>query len=161
NVLLGTDGNFPTTLVNEAGAYYLLEGDGGLTEISDSGSVAGQTALDNAGTIRKTAGTGVSLIGPAAQFGRFGVFGLITNTGTIEADSGTISLDSTLGISQLSGNTLTAGTWNAAGGATLDFPGGTSITSSAANLTLSGSGATISGIAGLSSNSGSLTLTAG
>lgn len=85
--------------------------------------------------------------------------GSITNTGTIEADSGTISLDPTLGISQLSGNTLTAGTWSAVDGASLQFP--TSITSNAANLNLSGSGATITGISGLSSNSGSFTLVNG
>ena len=60
NLQLGTDGTFPTTLMNEAGASYLLEGDGGLSEISDSGSRAGQTSLSNAGTIRKTAGTGTS-----------------------------------------------------------------------------------------------------
>ena len=35
NLQLGTDGTFPTTLINEAGASYLLEGDGGLSEISD------------------------------------------------------------------------------------------------------------------------------
>src|SRR5208282_4765038 len=65
NLQLGTDGVFPATLKNEAGASYLIEGDGGLSEISDSGSVAGQTALDNAGIIRKTAGTGISTIGLA------------------------------------------------------------------------------------------------
>ena len=57
---LGTDGTFPSTLNNEAGGFYLLEGDGGLTEISDSGSARGQTSLDNAGIIRKTAGSGTS-----------------------------------------------------------------------------------------------------
>ncbi|MGO9114375.1 MAG: beta strand repeat-containing protein, partial [Thermoguttaceae bacterium] len=66
------------------------------------------------------------------------------------------SLDPTLGISQLAGNALTAGTWSALNGASLQFP--TSITSNAANLNLSGSGATITGISGLSSNSGSFTL---
>ena len=126
NLQLGTDGTFPTTLKNEAGAYYLLEGDGGLTEISDSGSVPGQTSLSNAGTIRKTAGTGTSY---------FSVLGSITSTGTIEADSGTISLDPTLGISQLVGNALTGGTWNALDGASLQFPGGTAITSNQGKLT--------------------------
>ena len=52
--------SFPATLENEAGGCYLLEGDGGLTEISDSGSAPGQTSLINAGIIRKTAGTGTS-----------------------------------------------------------------------------------------------------
>ncbi len=161
NLQLATDGTFPTTLKNEAGAHYLLEGNGGLTEFSDSGSVSGQTALYNAGIIRKTAGTGTSFIGPAPGYGIYGVFGSITNTGTIEADSGTISLNPTLGISQLVGNALTGGTWNALDGASLQFPGGTAITSNQGKLTLSGTGATINGIAGLTSNSGSLVVTNG
>ena len=147
NLQLGTDGTFPTTLINEAGASYLLEGDGGLSEISDSGSAPGQTSLSNAGLIQKTAGTGTSGLD---------VLGSITNTGTIEADSGTISLDATLGITQLSGDALVAGTWSALDGASLQFP--RSITSNAANITLSGSGAYITGISGLNSNSGSFTL---
>ncbi len=102
NLQLGTDGTYPATLMNEAGASYLLEGDGGLSELSNSGSAPGQTSLDNAGNILKTAGTGTSY---------FTVLGSITNTGTIEADSGTIALDPTLGISQLTGNSLSAGTW--------------------------------------------------
>src|SRR5208282_5770303 len=161
NLQLGTDGTFPSTLNIEAGAYYLLEGDGGLTEISDSGSVSGQTALYNAGIIRKTAGSGTSSIGPAPGYGSYGVFGSITNTGIIEADSGTISLNSTLGISELSGNSLTGGTWNALDGASLQFPSGTAITSNQAKLTLGGAGATIGGIAGLASNSGTFVVTNG
>jgi len=161
NLQLGTDGNFPATLLNEAGASYLLEGDGGLTEISDSGSVSGQTALNNAGIIRKTAGTGISSIGPAQGYGSYGVFGAITNTGVIEADSGTIALNPTLGISQVAGSTLTGGTWNALNGASLQFPSGTAITSNQGKLTLSGTGANIIGIAGLASNSGTIVVTNG
>lgn len=47
------------------------------------------------------------------------------------------------------------------GGATLQFPSGTAITSNQGNLTLSGTGATISGIAGLASNSGTFVVTNG
>jgi hypothetical protein len=36
NLQLGTDGVFPSTLDNEATGSYLLEGDGGLTEISEA-----------------------------------------------------------------------------------------------------------------------------
>ena len=86
------------------------------------------------------------------------MLGSITNTGTIEADSGTISVNAASGISQLAGSTLTAGTWNAEDGATLQFPSGTNITSNAADLTLSGSGAAITGMSGLTSNSGSFAL---
>ena len=146
NLDLHSDNVSPTTLVNEAGASYLIESDSGIDNL-----FGGQVAVENAGTIRKTAGTGTS---------NFTVLGSITNTGTIEADSGTISLDPTLGIGQLSGNTLTAGTWSAPDGASLQFPTSTTHRN-AANLILSGSGATITGISGLSSNSGSFTLTNG
>ena len=58
--------------------------------------------------IEKTAGTGTSTIL---------VNGTLSNTGTIEADSGTLSLAAT--IAQVSASTLTAGTWNAEAGSTL------------------------------------------
>ena len=149
---LGTDGTFPSTLVNEAGAYYLLEGSGGLSEISDSGYAPGQTSLSNAGIIRKTAGSGTSSLS---------VLGSITNTGTIEADSGTIALSAYLGISQLVGDALIGGTWSAVDGAELEFPSGTAITNNEGTLTLSGAGAQIAGIAGLASNSGAFFVTNG
>ncbi len=152
NLELGTDGAFPATLKNEAGASYLIEGNGGLGEISDSGFATGQTSLDNAGLIRKTAGGNTSNIS---------VLGAINNTGTIEADSGTIALSATLGIDQLAGNTLTGGVWNALNGATLQFPTGSNITANQANLGLGGAGATVAGMAGLASNGGSFSLTAG
>jgi len=152
NLHLGTDGTFPATLKNEAGASYLLEGDGGLTEISDSGSAPGQTSLNNAGIIRKTGGTGTS---------SFDVLGSITNTGTIEADSGTLALNPTLGITQISGSTLAAGTWNALSGATLEFPTGTSFTTNAATVSLDGAGATIPALADLATNNGNFSLTGG
>ena len=113
NLQLGTDGAFPATLINEAGASYLLEGDGGISEISDSGSAPGQTSLSNAGTIQKTAGTGTSY---------FAVLGSITNTGTIEADSGSISLEPALGISQLVDSTLDRGNVECAGRRRLAVP---------------------------------------
>ena len=78
SLVLGTDGVFPTTLQIESGASYLLADDSGIQEISDSGSADGQVSIDNAGTIRKLAGSGTSW---------FDVLGSINNTGTIEADS--------------------------------------------------------------------------
>ena len=71
-------------------------------------------------------------------------------------------------ISQVSGNTLTGGTWNALNGATIEFPSGTSITTNAANVTLSGAGAGFTAEGGTTAlgggsliNSGSLTLGTG
>ena len=74
-------------------------------------------SLFNAGIIRKTAGNGTSYIGPSLNVQFTGVFGSITNTGTIEADSGTLYL--TPAFRRSSGTTLTGGTWDALNGSTL------------------------------------------
>ncbi|HBI43673.1 MAG TPA: hypothetical protein DDY78_12610 [Planctomycetales bacterium] len=138
--------NLSDALKNEVGATYLLESDAGISYAASPGEV-----IDNAGTIRKTAGAGVSTIASN---------GALTNTGVIEVDSGTLAL-APISFAQLSGTALTGGTWNALNGATLAFPNGTSITSNQANISLSGAGATFTGIAGLSSNSGSFSITNG
>ena len=148
NFGLHSDNVSPTTLINEPGASYLIESDAG---IDNDG--LGDNVIDNLGTIRKTAGSGTSSLFIPSQ-------GYITSTGTIEADSGTLYLDAAT-IDQISGNTLTGGTWNALSGATLQLPGGTAITSNAATIALDGSGATIAGIGGLATNSGSFSLTNG
>ena len=146
NLGLHSDGTTATTVENEAGAFYLLDGDADFDNPH-----GGPTALTNAGTIRKTGGTGVSTLL---------INGLIDNTGTIEADSGTLSLDSNT-ITQVSGSALTGGTWNALNGATLEFPAGTAITTNDGNVTLNRSGSTIVGIAGLAANGGTFTVTGG
>ena len=64
-------------------------------------------------------------------------------------------------MAQVSGSALTAGTWNALGGATLQLPSGTAITSNAASVSLGGSGAKITGFTGLAANSGSFSLISG
>ena len=56
-------------------------------------------------------------------------------------------------------NALTAGTWSALNGATLQLPVGFS--TNAGNLVLGGSGASISGMSGLRSNTGSVTVSNG
>ena len=62
-------------------ASYLIESDSGIDNL-----YGGETIIDNAGTIEKTAGTGTSTIL---------VNGTLSNTGTIEADSGTLDLEPT------------------------------------------------------------------
>ena len=130
------DSQFPTTLKIEPGGSYLIEADFGVDN-----PFGGATAIDNAGIIEKTARTGTSTIL---------VNGTLTNTGTIEAQSGALALSAT--IAQVSGNTLTAGTWNALAGSTLAFPSGTAITTNETDLTVDGHGASITGIQGLSAN---------
>src|SRR5262249_37202698 len=107
--------------------------------------------LVNAGTIRKTGGMATSDLS---------IQGKIINTGAIEADSGTLFLDAQ-GLAQLAGTALTGGAWNALNGATLQFPTGSSIATNAANIALGGAGATLTALARLMSNSGSLSVTGG
>src|SRR5207244_782243 len=111
-----------TTIDNEPGGSYLIETDG------QADAFVSSLAVINAGSIVKTAGTGTTtlLVGNG-----------LTNTGTIEADSGTLYVNAN-NISEVSGSTLTGGTWNADNGATLELPPGTAITSSAGNLGLGG-----------------------
>jgi RHS repeat-associated protein/uncharacterized repeat protein (TIGR01451 family) len=142
---LHSDNVTPTTLKIEAGGSYLMESDAGINNLYNN------NVIDNAGTIKKTRGTGTSTIA---------VNGPLSNTGTIEADSGTLSLAPT-SFGQVTGTSLTGGTWNALNGATLEFPNNTSIATNAATIALGGTGAAISGLAGLSSNSGSLALAGG
>ncbi len=134
-----------TTLQVEPGASYLIEADSGI-DIPEMGT----SALINQGTIEKTGGTGTSTIL---------IDGTIDNSGTIEAASGTLALSGS--IAQVSNGTLTAGTWDATGGATLSFPTGTNITDNEANVTIDGQGAAIAGIQGLSTNGGTLAVSDG
>ncbi len=143
NLGLHSDNVTATTLKNESGASYLLESDSGIDN-----SLGGTVAVQNAGTIRKTQGSGTSTLA---------INGVLSNTGAIEADSKTLSLAPN-SITQVSGTTLNAGTWIALNGAALKFPNGTSVATNAANITLSGTGAAITALSGLSANSGSLTL---
>ena len=144
NFALHSNASAPSTLFIEPGGLYLIESNAGVNNLG------GTNVINNAGILRKTGGTGASSVT---------IMGQIENTGTIEADSGSLKLSGTM--AQVSSNTLTAGTWNAEDGATLAFPTGTAITASAANITLDGAGATIAAINGLSSSSGSLAFSDG
>jgi hypothetical protein len=134
----------PSTLFIDPAGSYLISSDAGINNLF------GTNVIDNASTLRKTGGAGASSVS---------IVGQIENTGTIEADSGSLKLSGTM--AQVSNNSLTGGTWNAEAGATLAFPTGTAITSSAANITVDGAGATIAGISGLASSSGNFALTGG
>jgi uncharacterized membrane protein/transglutaminase-like putative cysteine protease len=105
------------TLDNQAGATYLLGGDGGLAP----GSYA--PTVTNEGAIKKTGGTGTSYITPA-----------FSSTGTFEVDSGTLSL-ATRG-----GTISTTAPLAVAAGATLDLTGGSNNTILSGTFTSSGGG---------------------
>ena len=124
NFTLHGDGVTLTTLNIEAGGSYLFESDSGI----DIPEFTYETQIINDGTIEKTAGTGTT---------NLQVAGPLTNAGTIQVDSGTLDLEPT-SVSEVSGTTLTGGTWTAQNGATLDFPSGTVITDNAATVSLAG-----------------------
>jgi YD repeat-containing protein len=117
--------------LNNSGVYD-LQGDVNLTSSSK---------VSNTGTFRKSSGTSTSSVGS------------FNNTGTVEVHSGTLTLSS---VSQVSGSTLTAGTWNVFANATLSLPG--AITTNQGSITLDGVGSTLAAISGLRTNNGSFSL---
>ncbi len=122
-----------------------LQSDGGFTRQY----LVGGVAVNNAGTLRKSGGTGVSGSGYGTPF---------SNTGTVEVRSGTLNLlDAS--IAQLSGTTLTGGRWIVGANSSLQLPG--TIATNQGDVTLDGAGSTLSALSRLSANAGSLTVTGG
>jgi hypothetical protein len=120
---------------NQVGGIYNFEGDGG---IAFGGGAGGDYAFQNLGLVRKSNGTGTSTIGVPFN----------SLNGTIEVDSGTLSL--------AAGGSSSSGTFIVASGAVLDLTGGSNPTW--AGL-VSGSGAgTVSFDSGAISANPSLTL---
>jgi hypothetical protein len=95
-----SSGNVATTLQIAATATYDFQAD---SSIGYGGGPGGTVV--NSGTIEKTAGTASSLVAQP-----------LTNTGTLDAASGTLEIDAS--------STNTGGTYTAAAGATLDLTGG-------------------------------------
>ena len=127
---------------NAADGTYVFDGDGAIEEQLIGG-------LLNYGLIKKVAGTGTSSIS----------LYLVANTGTVDAESGTISFNGTSSLEQISGTTLTGGNWVVGGTGKLTLPGG-NLTENEASVTLNGSGS-FPQIAGLTNNSGSFSLLGG
>lgn len=88
--------------------------------------------FNNLGTVQKNSTTGVTFIDGVK----------LNNTGTIAVSTGTLMSNS---VQNVVANTLTGGTWNVNAGATLDLAGQT-ISTNAANVTLSGVGSTFSAL---------------
>jgi hypothetical protein len=118
---------------------------------SITNGVGGAATLNNAGTFKKSAGTGITTIQVA-----------VNNTGTLQVQTGTISL--TGAFAQFSGMTLLAGRYLISG--TLRFTGA-NVVSNAANIVLDGGAAQITDLSGanamanLATNNGSLTIQIG
>jgi hypothetical protein len=88
---------FPATINNLAGALYDLQGDGGFQW---SGSWYSASTINNAGTFRKSSGSGTSTLGSGIAF---------NNTGTVEVNSGMLSVDN--GLNQVAGAIVLSGGW--------------------------------------------------
>jgi hypothetical protein len=118
---------------------------GGVWDIQANSGIRGSSAsLVNAGLVKKSAGAGTSALNLP-----------FNNTGTVEVDSGTLAPSNT---SQVSGNTLTGGTWLVFGGATLTLNGGVTLTTNNAAIILDGANPVFSNITSLSANGGTLEL---
>ena len=104
--------------------------------------VSGTNAFVNEGLFRKT-GTGtINFINSGANLP-------FTNDGTVQVEGGTLGLANI--VTNLSGTTLTGGTWGLAPSTTLNFPGSATVRtlSGGAVVTLSGSGSNFAAVNGL------------
>src|SRR5207244_1391879 len=121
------------TLTNQSGAVYDLTADGGF------GTLAGVFAVNNAGTFRKSGGTGTSTVTGGATFTRAAS---LTNSGTLTVGSG--STVTTNGVSMSAAGaavTINAGGTLAIAGTTNTFNNATAGVTTV-NGTLSNSGNT-------------------
>ena len=137
-------------LSNLAGAIYEFRVGVGTAPLSIFAVGGPNTGtFDNAGTFCASAGAG-SLPEVAVP---------VNNTGTVEVVSGTLSL--IRDIAQVSGSTLTGGTWTVHDGATLDLSSAPPLTANQGTVTLDGPGSSFPAINSLASNAGSFHLLGG
>jgi hypothetical protein len=138
------------TVLAERGARISNLNGGVIDFVDDSGVSFGGfdpfPSFINAGTVRKSVGTGTSTIGIAFD-----------NSGTVEVHSGTLSIGPS--VAQVSGNTLTDGTWYVGANSALALVA--SITTNQANVTLDGADSVFAALNNLASNEGSFSLLGG
>jgi fibronectin-binding autotransporter adhesin len=149
NLTINGTGTTATTLEIASGSSYVFAADSGIAQGSNAGGV-----VDNSGIVKKTVGVGISTIATP-----------LSNTGTISVNTGTIDLTGT--ISQVSGTTLEAGTWNVTSTrtvqSTLTFasPPSLSAIGVGASVALTGPNSAFTTLSGVASNAGSLSLANG
>jgi uncharacterized repeat protein (TIGR01451 family) len=132
---------------------YELQTDADLVVPTDGSG--GPMRFVNTGTFRKTGGSGTSQMRNSGGPNSF----QLSNTGTIDVASGTLSIENSP--LQVSGTTLTAGTWIVRTQSTLAFPANGNFTTNRANVVLDGTGSTLANINALSNNSGRFELQGG
>jgi len=119
--------NVQGTVVNAVGSTFTNSFDGSVLSPNYNGGDAGTTALfDNRGTFIKSGGAGTTNIGS-----------IFSNSGTLSATVGTLSINGSL--SNFSGSTLTGGNYEVFGPSTLQFAGANVVTN-AATILLDGAG---------------------
>jgi RHS repeat-associated protein len=135
------------TLDNQVGGSVDLE----FTGYISRGGNGGGAILDNEGTLVKSDGG-------TSSFSSFAGGGLYFNNdgGAVNVESGTLTIGAY--VTQISGNTLTGGTWNVFAGSTLSITNAGSLTTNAADVTLSGAGSTFASIDGITTSSGTLNI---
>jgi hypothetical protein len=133
------------------GATLINQGDYELQSTAKT-VISGTGILVNNGTFDRSGGSS----GSTAK-----ISAIVNNPGTLEVDVGTLTLTST--VTQLTGSTLTGGTWNVSGSCTLNFSLGLSITTIGDNATVAllGAGATFTKISALEFVYGTFTLDGG
>ena len=136
----------PVTLSVPAGGVFDIQGDGSFGWLY-TGSMG---MIDNAGLFKKSGGDSTSYVSSGWKF---------NNTGAVEVRSGTLSLTSA--VTQLSGSTLTGGTWAVYANSTLTISTGTNITTNQGTVILSGEGSTFARINSLANNQGSFSILGG
>ncbi len=134
-----------TTLRNEPGAVYRFLTDSGFVP---QGGLRGSGSFINQGTLSKDGSTG----GQSAINFDVG----FDNPGTVEVHQGTLFVGRAP--NQVSGSTLTGGTWAVFDPATLTISFPATLDTNTATVVLDGPNAVFTNIAGLSGNGGSLSI---
>jgi hypothetical protein len=115
-----------TAFINLAGGVFnLTEAYASLVPYTSYDSAT----FNNAGLLEKTGGTGTNVIDPT-----------LTNSGTVIVTSGTLSLPV---LTNLSGTTLTGGTYEATAGAALQLANNVTVATAAGTIILSGAGSAL------------------
>ena len=136
--------NGGAVFTNLAEGLFEFQGDGGLLSSINTNDVG--LEFINQGTLRKS-GPGTATISST----------VFSNTGTFAVDAGTLSIQSPT-ISQVTGSTLSAGTWQASAGSIIDLATAPALTTNNAHVILDGPGSSFAKLDTLADNSGSLSL---
>jgi fibronectin-binding autotransporter adhesin len=135
---------FGSSFINAAGGTYELRGDGTITVQGGSG---GAPTFTNLGQVKKSSGTGTATLEVT-----------LNNAGSVEVASGTLSVSLA---NQVSGSTLTGGTWIARANSNLNIAAGSTITTNQGIVILDGAGSIFSKIDTIADNQGTFQILAG